>query len=344
MNELLWIKSLLHFLILCLSGLVLGILFNQKEKITTKVWMPAIGMILMINLWGLLWSVLRFTSWGIVHSEFVHYFYPLYIFFNFLLGPVLFLSLKNEPLFFKMWPHAVPALTCLLWLWGELGNELLLTIFAFLHFMAYAIYILWKLENRIFSRFGWSVIMTILWLWSISYLVHILELILWAQLDFISETMAWVFYVLSQTILGFSLLYLVYSLASKKSKFGMRDQSDLPKEILEKLQREFLNYITDPQVFMDPLISQQRVAKDLKVSSYHVSRYLNHHHGDTFLNIINGLRIKTTLELIENPENHEKTIKDIFYQVGFNSRSTFNSAFKNYTGLTPSKYRSKFKD
>ncbi|WP_420601328.1 helix-turn-helix domain-containing protein [Flagellimonas sp.] len=168
-------------------------------------------------------------------------------------------------------------------------------------------------------------------------------MVLWSQFNLISETMAWVLYVVSQLILGFSLLYLVYSLASKKSKFSLRDQSDLPRDILEKLQKEFLDYITNPQVFTDPLISQQKVAKGLRVSSYHVSRYLNHHHGDTFLNIINGLRIKASLELIENPENQEKTIKDIFYQVGFNTRSTFNSAFKNYTGLTPSEYRTKLK-
>ena len=343
MNELLWIKSLLNFLILCLSGLVLGILANQKEKITTRVWVPSILIIFIINLWGLAWSVLKFTGWLFEHSGFIASLQPLYIFFNFLLGPVFLLSLKYVRFRRKMWIHAIPSLVCLLLLLPKFVDEQLMTIFAFAHFMVYIIYILGMFENRFFPRFGWSVIKTILGLWLLSYLAHTMEMVLWSQFNLISETMAWVLYVASQLILGFSLLYLIYSLASKKSKFGMRDQSDLPKDILEKLQKEFLDYISDSQVFTDPLISQQKVAKGLSVSSHHVSRYLNHHHGDTFLNIINGLRIKASLELIENPQNQEKTIKDIFYQVGFNTRSTFNSAFKNYTGLTPSEYRSKLK-
>ncbi|MGW9686153.1 helix-turn-helix domain-containing protein [Flagellimonas sp. 2504JD1-5] len=343
MNELLWIKSLLNFLILCLSGLVLGILVNHKEKLTIRVWAPAISTILIINIWGLLWSMLKFTGWLPGYSGFMDSLHPLYVLFNFLLGPVMLSSLKYDHLRWTMLVHSIPALVCLFLFWTTSIDEALMSIFAFVHFVIYAAYILGKFKNRIFPKVGWSAVKTILGLWMISYLVHTMELVLWWRLNLISETMAWVLYVVSQSILAFSLLYLVHSLASKKSKFGIKDQSDLPKYILEKLQKEFSEYITKPQVFTDPLISQQKVAKDLRVSSYHVSRYLSHHYGDSFLNIINGLRIKASLELIENPQNHEKTIKDIFYQVGFNTRSTFNSAFKNYTGLTPSEYRTKFK-
>jgi|TARA_B110000967_G_C18489356_1_gene366026 AraC-like DNA-binding protein len=42
--------------------------------------------------------------------------------------------------------------------------------------------------------------------------------------------------------------------------------------------------------------------------------------------------------MLSNPGNNNLTIEFIAFSVGFESKSSFNNAFKNYTGITPSFY------
>ena len=44
--------------------------------------------------------------------------------------------------------------------------------------------------------------------------------------------------------------------------------------------------------------------------------------------------------MINESEDDKMTVSEVMYQVGFNSKSSFNTAFKKYTGLTPSEYKS----
>lgn len=343
MTELLWIKSLLNFQILCLCGLILGILFKQKEKVIINVWVPTITIILIINLWGCLWSILRFTGQFHRFSELLASLQPFYICFNFLLGPILLLSLEQTVLSKKNVFHWIPALLSLGLFWTPDDDQTWALVFSLVHFLTYAFYIVFRFQNKVLPKFGWSATKMVVGFWAIGYFLHLMELVLWSQLLIISELSAWVLYVISQLIIAFSLFYLSHALASKKSKFTIKEQTDLPKEVLNRLDKDFLDYINNPEIYTNPLISQNKVAKALNVSSYHISRYLNHHLGDTFINTINSSRIKASQELINSPESANMTLKDICYQVGFNSRSTFNTAFKFYTGLTPSEYRARLK-
>ena len=47
------------------------------------------------------------------------------------------------------------------------------------------------------------------------------------------------------------------------------------------------------------------------------------------------------MELLRNPENEQRTMLDILFESGFNSKTTFNTTFKKHTGLTPSDYKKK---
>jgi AraC-like DNA-binding protein len=48
------------------------------------------------------------------------------------------------------------------------------------------------------------------------------------------------------------------------------------------------------------------------------------------------------MELLKDNQNHRRTMLDILFEAGFNSKSTFNSAFKKLAGETPSEYKSRY--
>nr|WP_299382256.1 helix-turn-helix domain-containing protein [Allomuricauda sp.] len=339
MIELFWIKSLLHFLIFFLCGLILLILFKQKDKIAFRHWGISILVFLLLHLLGFL----RFTSWINSSSALITTAYSYGQLLYFVLGPVLFIKLEQLPRKPAILLHFVPAVVGAFLLYANPGVEQLLVITGLVHFIVYAVALLFVSKTMANATTEIGGYKKVVGLWGLSFLLHCLELVLWSQLGWLSETWAWVLFCLSEALLGYSLLYLIYMLATGKSKLKSNGDSGLPKEIRSHLENLFPIYITKPSVFTDPLINQQKVAKALNVSPHHVSRYLSHHYGDSFLNIINSQRIEESKKKLANPKLQHLSIQDIYYEVGFNSKSTFNTAFKKNTGITPSEYRKQSK-
>lgn len=54
---------------------------------------------------------------------------------------------------------------------------------------------------------------------------------------------------------------------------------------------------------------------------------------------MNEYRIEKAMEILKDPSQKELTVLEILYQVGFNSKSSFNTSFKKYTGKTPTDFR-----
>jgi len=61
--------------------------------------------------------------------------------------------------------------------------------------------------------------------------------------------------------------------------------------------------------------------------------------GQHFFDFINRYRVNAAAKLLETTEKPKPTVLEILYKVGFNSKSSFNTAFKNQFGLTPTQYR-----
>ncbi|WP_404425481.1 helix-turn-helix domain-containing protein [Thalassospira australica] len=90
-------------------------------------------------------------------------------------------------------------------------------------------------------------------------------------------------------------------------------------------------------LLLDPLVSLPKLARSVGVSPNQLSYVLNHHVGQNFFDYVNGARIEEARAvLIAEPD---RTILDVALSVGFNSKSTFNLAFKKLTGDTPSAVR-----
>jgi len=102
---------------------------------------------------------------------------------------------------------------------------------------------------------------------------------------------------------------------------------------------KLLSYMETEKPYLDPSLSLQELANNLSISSYHLSQLLNTVIKQNFFNFINSYRIEESKAVLSRDFPNKKTILEILYQTGFNSKSVFNTAFKRYTGMTPTQFR-----
>jgi len=99
------------------------------------------------------------------------------------------------------------------------------------------------------------------------------------------------------------------------------------------------SYVIDHKKFLDPYLSLESLAKELKVCSGYLSLLINTYSGKNFSDYINEFRIDQVKKLIIDNEYVNYTIESIGLESGFNSKSTFYSAFKKFTGQSPRQFR-----
>ncbi len=85
--------------------------------------------------------------------------------------------------------------------------------------------------------------------------------------------------------------------------------------------------------------SRSSLAMETGIPVNRISEIINRHYHTSFSEWINNLRIEESKRLLQKPDMR---IQEVFYQIGFNSKSAFNKAFKTRTGYTPTVYRRKF--
>jgi AraC-like DNA-binding protein len=104
-----------------------------------------------------------------------------------------------------------------------------------------------------------------------------------------------------------------------------------------------LDWMVEKQPFLEPSLTIQNLASQLNLPTTELSGLINNHLNKRFFDFINEYRIKKAVEFLQNTSKKEFSIKEIYYEVGFNSKSSFNTAFKKYTCKTPKEYREFFK-
>jgi AraC-like DNA-binding protein len=98
-------------------------------------------------------------------------------------------------------------------------------------------------------------------------------------------------------------------------------------------------YMAEQEPYLEPNLTIQELATRLKIPARDLSILINHHIGQHFFDFVNEYRIKKAMEILKDPAKAAFTVQEIFYEVGFNSKSSFNTAFKKHTGQTPTIYK-----
>jgi AraC-like DNA-binding protein len=116
----------------------------------------------------------------------------------------------------------------------------------------------------------------------------------------------------------------------RSSSLSMQDQ----KAILEKLSA----LMKSEKPFLKAEFSLPDLATQLKISTHQLSQVINEGLGKTFFEMTAEYRVEEAKQLLKDQPNIK--VEEIAEQVGYNSKSSFNTAFKKLTGKTPGEWRS----
>lgn len=135
----------------------------------------------------------------------------------------------------------------------------------------------------------------------------------------------------------------LFSGLTKEESELLRDEAVLNEVITpsdEKKQR-IEAFLINQKPFLNPNLSIHQLAKQIGIPTRELSFVINSGFGKNFFDFVGDYRISHAKHLLES-EGLKKSILEVMYESGFNSKSVFNTAFKEKTGVTPSQYKKGF--
>lgn len=112
----------------------------------------------------------------------------------------------------------------------------------------------------------------------------------------------------------------------------------LTKERIEFIAQRLHKFMHETQPFLKSGYSIRHLAADIHVQSYQLSAYLNQEVGLRFNDYMNKFRVRYCKDLIHQGAASGLNLKGLALNCGFQNRNTLTSAFKKFTGFTPSGY------
>lgn len=109
----------------------------------------------------------------------------------------------------------------------------------------------------------------------------------------------------------------------------------------ERLKAKIKKTMEEHRAYLDANLTLSELAKRLKTNSSALSSVINQHLGKNFNDFVNEYRVEAFKENVAKVDNQNYTLLAVALDCGFNSKATFNRAFKKFTGISPREYVNK---
>ncbi len=107
---------------------------------------------------------------------------------------------------------------------------------------------------------------------------------------------------------------------------------------LKRYRTKLEKFMDEQKPYLDPELTIEKLSEQTRIKKLLLSQTLNKDFDKNFFTFIKEYRVRHVEAELRNKSNDERTIMDIAYMSGFNSRTGFNRAFKEVTGKTPTEY------
>ncbi|MCR9249270.1 MAG: AraC family transcriptional regulator [bacterium] len=167
-------------------------------------------------------------------------------------------------------------------------------------------------------------------------------LIIWLAYitNLFEETIPYIIGPVLYSIVAYAISFIVIKngLIEKVSlqKYKSTQVSD---DQIELLFNKVIKLFDDEEFHRSPDATLKNLAQKLNTSTQVLSMVINEKSNMNFNNFVNQYRINHAIQLFKNQNYDHQNIASIAFEVGFNSISSFNTAFKKQIGTTPLSYR-----
>ena len=314
-------------------------LSSNKFRVAHENWFEAIGITRFLIAPFLYISIKHFTSIG--HKSRLNLYFHLLPFFIVLLFRMpFFLTGKNVALsgYFAILVFFILQITLPL-------QAIVYWVLSYLELQKHSLNLKSFSSNLNGTNLSWIRFflfallgLILLWFNMLYFNIRILEsytpfcyLIAIFSLSYFALRQGEIFPFTSKELADLKLIIRANPETSKKRKRLTEDRTDLLNDQLKSL-------IEIDKIFLQNELSLPALAMKLGASSNEVSFLINETYGENFYTFINKYRIQEAMFLLESEKYNKLNILGIAFQSGFNSKTTFNTAFKKITGKPPTAY------
>jgi len=133
----------------------------------------------------------------------------------------------------------------------------------------------------------------------------------------------------------------VWVVGRKKSSVNLPKYrtSGLTDDVARQKLKDLLEVMQSERPYLEADLTLGKLAERVGIHQNYLSRIINEHREQSFNDFVNQYRIEEACRRLLSPADKDLTILQIAYETGFYSKSVFNSAFKKFTGQTPSEFR-----
>ncbi|MFC2134601.1 helix-turn-helix domain-containing protein [Bacteroidota bacterium] len=147
-------------------------------------------------------------------------------------------------------------------------------------------------------------------------------------------------YFLTMFLFFNTIIFLALTKSDISSGFRKYNGSALSAEEKEIYKAKLTSVLETEKPYLDPELTLTTLSQKISISVRCLSMVINELFNKNFNDFINSYRIQESIRMLTDKSNGKKTMLEIAYSVGFNSKSSFYDAFKKHTGVTPKKYQS----
>lgn len=228
----------------------------------------------------------------------------------------------------------------------------LISVLAFIVFLPMALYHVAQYQRFLYDNYSTTDKKSLSWLQSFLMLMFITSL-LWC-LSFIQYILGYEnacdFTYNIVTICFILLLFSIgYFLILEYSWFEIapiKNESTESKPTQNKLSSNTIHYykqlkqlLQNEKVYEDVNLTLDNLSERLQISSGYLSLIIKENEQKNFFEFINFYRVESVKQKLLDEAYKNYTIMGIATECGFNSKSTFYSVFKKFTGETPSAFK-----